>query len=905
MFCSGVTTAKPVPKPVRIYSRVTDSKQMVQRPATGSRLWMALAGGAITPSDELRALGASIWMFDADYLSSFHTEAGGENPQVLRDTIRRARMVGCYPVIGTNFSVLPETTTAANNYTLISLADGSITARAVSPWSPELSRLMSERWTNLAKECSPEQPGLLIGVFGENGQAGSFLGNKELPVLDEAKWVNKKLPVGYWWGDSAAVSNFQKSMMRQYETLEKLNEAWGTGYTSITQIALPAGAESGERYWIDALAWYANGFSYMADIQARVAKRILPDSARFIPAGMSINPRYGADISAIAKVAGRNECTVVLEPDRYSADGRILNVLGATAARFYKANWMMGRRTSEDINPNGRMFDVIAGGGIGWVESQGLAAGTTPDLERSLRSLDIGTPVVDAAMLFPTSQLRLMSGRGLVRLSKNYEQLRDRFALDVIDERLIADGALAAYRTLYLFDTSMLEPGTIKQLGEWVKAGGILVTNIDQPIRVPGGKDSLWTATIGQFKPSSIEASFQPQMLGSAYRFDLLSEEGKALAWGDWQPSEQPKSTGWMGFTKKGGLKLPVSGQNSYGLSITARGDKGSRTTVVLDNKPLGVLDAEGTVVYKFAINPQPIEGVSQLQFVGSGRSNHEIKTVGVQLIGASDYNGTPGVWRFNKPTGNIAKSIFHPSGKGGVAVLPTLTSTHGQEYLRALCQEFIYSRTNLIKSALNAPNIDGIEDRVETALLTDRIVMFNRSGKEMNRTVALSGLKRVGLADDEMGGEIKLAVNSINTITAIPRPVELLLGCEQFINLYANKAEMLQGCLPDGVPNCVALKDTAKITTRFPLSDVGEYRVFVRALRNGEPSPIDVSIDGKPLTGTEPVRVDDVWYLGSAKLSRGNHLMELTGKKYQTVYADFVLLSGDPRVEGFRIVQR
>ncbi|MHB1462086.1 MAG: hypothetical protein ACYC1M_12450 [Armatimonadota bacterium] len=906
MFGSGVISAKPTPRPVRIYSRLLDGKQMMQHPSAGSRLWTAMAGGAITPNDELRALGTSLWMFDADYLSSFRTEDGQVNSQALRDTIRRAKMVGCFPVLGTNFAILPEGTMMPAGYTPVSLADGSVTVQAISPWCPALSTFMSERWANLASDCAPEKPGLMIGVYGENGQAGSFMGTKEMPVLEDGKTVSKKLPVGYWWGDASAMSNFQKSMLRQYETIDKLNTAWGTGYTSEAQIALPVGPESGERYWLDALAWYANGFSYMADVQARIAKRVMPDSPRFLPAGMNgFNPRFGADISSLAKVAARNECTLILEPDRYSVDGRILNVLGATAARFYKANWMMGRRSSEDINPSVRMFDTISGGGVGWVESQALAAGTVPDIERNLRSLDIGKPVVDTALLLPTAQMRLMSGRGLANLSKRYDQLRDRFPLDVVDERLITDGALAGYRTLFIFNTSMLEPGTIKQIGEWLKTGGILVTDIDQAIRIPGGTTSLWNTSVGLMKPTSIDPSFLPQMVGNAYRFELSSDEGRYLKWGDWQPSQLPDSSGWMGFTKKGGLKLPVRGQNSYGLSITARGEKGSRTTVVLDNKPIGVLDADGTVVYKFAINPKPVAGISQLQFVSSGRSSHDIKTVGVQLVGASDFNGAPGVWRFNKPTATIAKSVFTTVGQGGMALLPTITSTHGQDYIRALCQEFVCNRTNLIKHAVDAPLIDGLEDRVESTLLTDRLVMLNRNNKELTRTIALSGLKKVGLVDDEIGGDIKLPVNGINSITIQPRPVELMLGCEQFVNLYTNKAEMLQGCLPDGVPNCVALKDTAKIATRFPLGAAGEYRLFIRALRNGEPSPVDIRIDGKPLAGGAPVRTGDVWYLGSVKLSRGNHILELTGKKYQTVYADFIILSGDSRVEGFRLVQR
>ena len=887
----------------------------MQRPAVGSRLWMGVAGGAITPSDELRALGTSLWVFDADYLSDFKSESTqqkpaytsnvGEDPQVIKDTIRRAKMVGCIPVISTNYSFLPENNTNTT-YTPISLSDATITVNAISPWCPALTKLMTERWTNLSKIVAPDQPSILIGVYGENGQGGCFTGTKELPVLDNGTVSMKKVPAGFWWGDPDAAVNFRKSMLSKYGSLDKLNTAWGTDYASEDQVTFPTGPDSGERYWLDSQSWYINGFAYIADVQARIAKRLMPNSPLFLPAGMNIvNPRYGSDISAMAKVAGRNKCVMVLEADRYSADGRLHNLLGAAAAKFYKADWVMGRRTSGEIKPSQRLFDVIANGGSGIIESQSLIGGTSPSVERNLRFLDAGTSIVDSAILLPTSQLRLLDNKAYTTLSQQYELLRDRFPMDVIDERLVADGALPAYKTLFVLDTYMLEPSTIQQIGQWVKAGGIFVTNCEKAIRIPGGSTDEWTSALGSYQPTTIEASFTPQMVGNGYQLELQSDEGRVLSWGDWAPSQQANSAGWSGFTKKGGLKLPIKSSNSYGLSITARGEKGSRTTVVLDNKPVGVLDSEGVVVYKFAINPKPVKGICQLQFVNSGRSGHEIKTIGIHLVGASDYTGAAGVWRFEKPTKTIAKSIFHPIAKGGIAILPVISSAHGQEYVRSLCQEYVYGRSAVVSQGVDAPNIDGVEDRVESSLFTDRVVMYNRGSKDISRTLALSGLKKLGVIDDEIGGDVQIPSDGMNAVSVNARPIELMLGCEQFINMQGNKPEMLQGCLPDGAANCVMLKDTAKITTRFPISETADYRIYVRALRNGEPASIDAKVDGTALKAAGQMRTGDVWYLGTVKLTKGTHLLELNGRKYQTIYADFILLSGDKRVEGFRIVNR
>ncbi|NIR02121.1 MAG: family 14 glycosylhydrolase, partial [Gemmatimonadales bacterium] len=69
----------------------------------------------------------------------------------------------------------------------------------------------------------------LVGPYGE--------GNYPLPISD---WLNiGHCHEGYWCGDEYARRAFVQNFKERYQTLERLNEAWGTRFAKWEDVDFP------------------------------------------------------------------------------------------------------------------------------------------------------------------------------------------------------------------------------------------------------------------------------------------------------------------------------------------------------------------------------------------------------------------------------------------------------------------------------------------------------------------------------------------------------------------------------------------------------------------------------------------------------------------------------------------
>jgi hypothetical protein len=85
-------------------------------------------------------------------------------------------------------------------------------------------------------------------------------------------------------------------------------------------------------------------------------------------------------------------------------------------------------------------------------------------------------PVVDVALLFPTTSHRLNPDVGYpARLQEAGTALREVMDFDIVDEQLIAEGALASYRVLIAPEGRWLERTTLARIQAWIRRGGVLV----------------------------------------------------------------------------------------------------------------------------------------------------------------------------------------------------------------------------------------------------------------------------------------------------------------------------------------------------------------------------------------------------------------------------------------------
>jgi len=141
-------------------------------------------------------------------------------------------------------------------------------------------------------------------------------------------------------------------------------------------------------------------------------------------------------------------------------------------------------------------------------------------------------PEVDTALFFPTSAHRLenwnnwrdksfsFSGgfpEGLMPLA---EKLRSVWDYDVVDERLVNDNVLSAYKMFFWPVGAIAEAETLRKISAWIEQGGILlVKDLAKITTVEGGTGAFAALS----RPTSPAIPMKPGSMikaGKGYVFD-------------------------------------------------------------------------------------------------------------------------------------------------------------------------------------------------------------------------------------------------------------------------------------------------------------------------------------------------------------------------------------------------
>lgn len=103
-------------------------------------------------------------------------------------------------------------------------------------------------------------------------------------------------------------------------------------------------------------------------------------------------------------------------------------------------------------------------------------------------------PKVDTALFFPTTAHYLENWKGFgfnggfpEGLQQYAEELRDMIDYDVVDEHLVSDGFLDAYRVLIWPMGNVVEAATLRNVKAWVENGGTLLIADRNAIRTVEG----------------------------------------------------------------------------------------------------------------------------------------------------------------------------------------------------------------------------------------------------------------------------------------------------------------------------------------------------------------------------------------------------------------------------------
>ena len=334
----------------------------------------------------------------------------------------------------------------------------------------------------------------ILGPYGE--------GNYPLMTPD---WVKMgHCHEGYWCGDAFAIRAFQHAMEQRYSSIARLNRAWAANYHAFDEIRPPRElgndkfqpspeafpTPQDKRRWLDFITWYHQAIIDFAEQSLRtVLKYFPPEKVRMKPGGTArgVNPiAWGTYCPGYAKMAGPYH--VVLQPA--DCQGAVFgDKWAATAYQFYGV--------TECTEPAGgldepsfvrRMFSDAACGASQFFTYEFPQHAATM---RKYIHLLTGKPGdTEVAVLCPTTLYRL--GGSLEPTIQAGYSLRDLCDFDVLDELLIADGALTPrrYKALILFQADIVDQPILDKLDAFARAGGRIITVGDSPIRNVEGK--LW-----------------------------------------------------------------------------------------------------------------------------------------------------------------------------------------------------------------------------------------------------------------------------------------------------------------------------------------------------------------------------------------------------------------------------
>jgi hypothetical protein len=334
----------------------------------------------------------------------------------------------------------------------------------------------------------------ILGPYGE--------GNYPLEVT---AWVKMgHCHEGYWCGDAWAIKAFQAATQQRYSKVSRLNRAWATHYRSFEEVQPPHELANGKfkpspaafptpqdkRRWLDFITWYHQAIIDFSEQSLRTVLKYYPaEKIRLKPGGNAtgVNPiAWGTYCPGYAKMAGRYP--VVLQPA--DCQGAVFgDKWVGTAYQFYGVKECTEPAGGLDAHGFVRRMFSDASCGASQLFTYEFEA-HAPDIQRYVH-LYTGKPgETQVAVLCPTTLYRL--GEDLRPTVLAGYPLRDLCEFDVLDELLIADGALTPkrYRVLLLFQSQIIDQPILDKIDAFRRAGGKVILVGDTPIQNVEGR--LW-----------------------------------------------------------------------------------------------------------------------------------------------------------------------------------------------------------------------------------------------------------------------------------------------------------------------------------------------------------------------------------------------------------------------------
>ena len=671
---------------------------------------------------------------------------------------------------------------------LVSLKTGK-TTWAPSIWSPRTLEIFDRFYSALREHFGDRVREVFVSMVCDYGEVGYPVGMADWVVPAEYKGAD------FWCGDKLARADFRLKMLDKYQGLEQLNAAWGTDfaraeditypewtategpdYEQIQRLAPPERAQA-RRRWLDFIQWYLDAMVEFAAKAVGVSRRYFADAPHEIKIGFgSERVMFGADYTAYVAHSRQDGYTV------RSTHGKLPPYFYrrfSTAAKHYGVGLVTEPPSNvsreEEIE---RIFKDATSGTTEYFDYPGNILGASDIFARYANYMQGEHSLTDIAFLFPTTDHRLRPGQNLpLALLAACNESRDLLDWDILDERLIRDGALDGYRVLLAPEGNVIERDVLDRIEKWVHAGGLLIRSATGSLETvqgdPGCGSRLFVPVASL--PTRDELSPPDVSPSDAWMLDVGSAQDEAALTGDWnnresghfewggRPGEVTKR--WTGAA--GGVLLPVDPAQSYELAIAvALHPKRLKESysILVNGKPIGEVAPQRTSVFRARIGPEvwgrealatllfDVEGWRPSQVDGSGDNRTLGLAVNWVKLWRADLSepdtANPPMIRRALDMGALARQCARSLGAGATVLLP---AADGRTFADAVVAIIADGASLPGAQSIGAP-LDGKRDGVWTALMPTRLLLYNSTDEPRQVAVSLdaTALTRLGAVEPQ-----------------------------------------------------------------------------------------------------------------------------------------------------------
>jgi hypothetical protein len=928
---------------------------------------MILTTSVASSADMLLAASAGFTLFqsDSDHLSTDETQPGVWDFTQAQQDMRTLGNMGLDWCYFPHFAFPPKWYNQQVPYTRIQCLEHNQPVEAFSPWEPKFHSYVSRGYAEMAKRLLPSgassSPGLsafYLGIHGDYGEAGLLMGARVGHPQQREEWLNRfgntHNHLGWWCADPLARAAFRKTMLSRYGDLETLNGVWKTQFKTEEEIAYPASPTQGSRrYWLDFVGWYFHAVGGLTDTVCRVARRNFPDTLLMLPMGFADeNPRGGNDNSLLPKIAARHGVEVRsthggFKPFALSQASMLGRI--ASACKFYGVPfWTEPPSRINSEQQVARIFAAVSLGSKGYFDWLVNVRDTLPVYYRYGRFMRVEKPVVDVAMLFPSTSHLLRSDVGYPQtFLKGCADLRDLLNYDIVDERMVQDGALekGGYRLLVMWEGAIMEGLTLSRIKDWVQSGGTLVAYDFGKIETVEG-DRAWFNEMLGYAVDLAPASAQVRFVSSGregvplrYRIPVGEPGAMSFLMGDWY---EPETTGgvsrrWTGASAE--ARLPVRpGARSYELLIRASAVEQAaqnRREVLVNGQKVGEMTETRERTYRFPIPESVMAGrevatltlrcetfVPQKTIPNSNDKRplgvyvtyiqlNALETASPRLedLDAVEPGLPPGRFETTIDLNRLRTEWARRNGKGWTVFFPARRTQLAGYY--EVVRYLTYRLSDLDSSKRDAVAVDNEWDGVYATLFTDKVLYYNPNKSTVSRKIVLPASVTGRQSEGSNVYHLSLEPDSITPIFLHAAPQDVLLQCESFTRLGALKPQTGGAFSPGRGATHVLIPVNGSITTRFLCDAPGVYRVFYRATRRNETAQAEILLNGRPLSPEPGPSTSSAGagggtlYAGVVNLTQGIHTLTLRPRPGQDLRADYVILTTDATVAGYRFGHR